>query len=88
MPTRARGAFYFGKSDVSKFFKCNVDHDRWADEIYVQIVKENGVGYKSVICKCGVAVVVTARPEGEWEHRIFFPKEKLEGNRSGSPERK
>ncbi len=89
MPAHARGAFYFGKSDVSKFFKCNVDHDRWADEIYAQIVKmnENGVGYKSEICKCGVAVAVSARPGGEWEHRIFFPKEALEGNSNSSTER-
>lgn len=89
MPLHARGAYYFGK--VANFMKCPISHEELADKIYEQMLSKEGQKYGTQTGKCEncqTIIVVSARPNGEWETRYFPAKKQEEEMAGASPERR
>lgn len=78
MPLHARGAHYFGDSQVAKMLKCGQSHMELAGKEYDKIKTETGNGFSSFKCSCGTIINVTVRSGGEWEVQESIPRQGIE----------
>lgn len=84
MPTHARGAFYYGKTGIAEWMKCQTNHSRITDEMYNDMTTRQETGMRQACCRgCRALFYISYYGEERWEIREFPFKPQQETEQRG-----